>query len=152
MQTGSFKRVKICVMLLGNTQLLPVAALLWSRIGRSMLLLLLSAGPYWFNCSHLLILPVLMQQCKALLLTDSWTRVSVCFWKNSSKSVARVSQCLQADSLLVHLCCIWETREGFPLCCRAFFKVLIVTILGILYFLGLWNHAGPLDHLQKHLA
>lgn len=39
------KKKKMCVMLLGNTQLLPVTALLWSKMGRSTLLLL-SAGPY----------------------------------------------------------------------------------------------------------
>lgn len=97
-----------------------------------------------------------MQQRWALLLTDSWARMSVWIWKNSSACVVWVSRCLRGDSLLVHpLVYLGNTslfsEEDFPLCCQAFTKVLIAPIFGFLYLQGLWI-LGPLSHLQRALV
>lgn len=128
-------------MLLGNTQLLPVTASLWSKIGRSTLLLL-SAGPHRFHCSHFI-----NTACShAAVLKPYYEQIPEhgCLSgseKTHPNGLCGVSQCLQGVSLLIHLLVYLGntslfSEEDFPLCCQAFSKVLIVPIFKFLYLQG----------------
>lgn len=88
-------------MLLGNTQLRLITALLWSKMDSSAPLtvcwvVLISLFSHINTaCSHAALLSPIINR---------FLNKDVCLdLKNPSKYVVRVSLCLQGDSLLVHL-------------------------------------------------
>lgn len=145
---GNVNGVKICVTLLGKRQLLPVAALLRSKIGRSALLWL-SAGPWLIlllsvdaACSHAAMLSPIINRflnkdvCLDLKKNEKLTKMC-CVGRSVSSGwfAANPPFGLSGKHLTVF-------RRGFSFTVPGIFVSANCCISQFLYLQGVWNHGA----------